>query len=138
MLQEYRRLTIAKIADVMHISYGSVKDIIHNDLGYSKVAAKWIPRVLHEEQMSRRVMTCQQWITSFRREPNFLDKVVICDESCFRHHDPETKQQSAKWKHPSSPRQKEEKKSKSATKCRESHAHCVFRRNWDNLLSHGS
>lgn len=106
MLQEDRRLSIAKIADMMHISYGSVEDIIHNDLGYRKVAAKWIPRVLHEEQMSHRVVMCQQWITRLRREPNFLDKVVTCDESWFHHYDPETKQQSA---HPTSPRPKKQR-----------------------------
>lgn len=122
MLQEDRRLSIAKIADMMHISYGSVEDIIHNDLGYRKVAAKWIPRVLHEEQMSHRVVTCQQWITRLRREPNFLDKVVTCDESWFHHYDPETKQQSAQWKHPTSPRPKKAKVQPSAGKV----MHLVF------------
>ena len=88
MLQENRRLTIVKIEDIIFISYGSVEDIICNDLGYRKIAAKWIPWVLHEELMLHQVMTCQQWNRRFRKEPNFLDKVVTCDESYY----PETKQ----------------------------------------------
>ena len=105
----------------MHTSYGSVEDIIHNDLGYSKVEAKWIPRVLHVEQMSHRAMTCQQWITRLRREPNFLDKVVTCDESWFHYYNPKTKQ-SAQWKYPSSQRPKKAKVQPNAGKV----IHLVF------------
>ena len=34
------RITIAKVADIMHLSVGTVDDIIRNNLGYRRVAAK--------------------------------------------------------------------------------------------------
>lgn len=122
MLREDRRLSITKIAEIMKISYGSAEDIVRNVLGYRKVAAKWVPRVISDEQKAHRVMACQQWKGRLQREPDFLDKVITCDESWFHHYDPETKQESAQWKHPSSPRPKKAKVQASAGKV----MHLVF------------
>mgnify|MGYP003623259327 CR=1 FL=1 len=66
IVREDRRITIAKVADIMHLSVGTVDDIIRNNLGYRRVAAKWIPHVLKDEQKAHRVMTCQQWLGRLR------------------------------------------------------------------------
>jgi len=53
-----------------------------------------------------------------RREghENFLKRVVTCDETWVHHYDPETKQESAIWKHRNSPRVEKAKVSRSAGK----------------------
>jgi len=53
----------------------------------------------------------------FRRDPNdFLSRLVTMDEIWLYHYDPETKQQSMKWRHSGSPRSKKIRVQKSAGK----------------------
>jgi histone-lysine N-methyltransferase SETMAR len=51
-----------------------------------------------------------------RNDPYFLSRVVTGDESWIYGYDPETKQQSSQWKHPSSPRPKKVRQVKSNVK----------------------
>jgi hypothetical protein len=45
-------------------------------------------------------------------EPDFLNRIIIDEESWFFEYDPETKRQSEDWHTPQTPRQKEARKSK--------------------------
>jgi hypothetical protein len=44
-----RRLTIREIAETMANSYEWTQNIIANELGFSKVPARWVPRLLSVE-----------------------------------------------------------------------------------------
>ena len=53
----------------------------------------------------------------------FLNNIVTCDESWVFTYDPESKRQSAQWKHGTSPRPK---KGKNEQIVREGHGHSFF------------
>jgi histone-lysine N-methyltransferase SETMAR len=55
LLEGDRRLTVAEIADEAGISYGSTFAIITDELGYRKVCARWVPRLLTSEQKLNRL-----------------------------------------------------------------------------------
>ena len=50
MVIDGRRLTINHIANVMSISRARVENILHKELGMSKVSAQWVPRLLTPDQ----------------------------------------------------------------------------------------
>ncbi|CAK1599713.1 unnamed protein product [Parnassius mnemosyne] len=50
-----RRLTIRQVAEVTGISYGSVQRILANELHMKKVSARWVPRMLTDDQKKNRV-----------------------------------------------------------------------------------
>ena len=50
MVRSNRRLTIREIADDLHISFGSVQQILTKDLNMKRVSAKFVPRILTPAQ----------------------------------------------------------------------------------------
>ena len=117
IVMQDRRVTVREIADQTQIPKSSVQGII-DDLGYHKVCARWVPRLLTEEQRHTRVMICRQWRSRMRREgaEHFLKRIVTCDETWVYQYDPESKQQSSVWVHSGSPRPQKAKVCKSANK----------------------
>ena len=51
------------------------------DLGMRKICAKMVPRLLNEGQKELRVQVCQDILEQLETEPNWLKKVVTCNES---------------------------------------------------------
>lgn len=117
LVLQNRRITMQELQNEVGISHGSVA-VILNELGFNKVCARWVPRLLTEEQCQTRVSICLQWRSRLQREgaENFLKRVVTCDETWIHHYDPESKQQSSVWKHQSSPRPHKAKVARSAGK----------------------
>ena len=54
LLEEDRRITIDYIANAIGISRGSANSILTDNLGLSKLSARWVPKALRQEQMDRR------------------------------------------------------------------------------------
>jgi hypothetical protein len=54
-----------------------------------------VVHALKQEQMDKRVATCQDLLNMISEE-NFLDKIITGDESWCFGYDPETKHQSSK------------------------------------------
>lgn len=116
-IMQDRRVTIRYIAATHHISKTSVERIIHEHLHMNKVSARWVPRMLSEDQKRKRVMVSQQLLGEYRADPeSFLAHVVTQDETWVHHFDPETKSQSMQWKHSTSPTPKKFKTSSSSGK----------------------
>jgi len=84
------------------VTWSSVQRILSEDLGVKRVAAKFVPRLLTEQQKQGRVESCYLK-EEFQNDPNFFSKVITSDESWCYGYDPETKQQSSQWKTPASP-----------------------------------
>jgi hypothetical protein len=61
------------LSGILNISYGSVKTIIKQHLQYSKVCARWIPRLLTDEHKSTQLQVRYEqegdffWILSWQR-----------------------------------------------------------------------
>jgi len=73
-------------------------------LGYNKVCARWVPTMLTVEIIRVRMQTSNRNLELYRTDPDkFLRRYVTMDETWAHHFDPETKQQSMQWKHPTSP-----------------------------------
>ena len=81
-----------------------------------KICAKFVLRVLREDQKERRCHSSREMAKLVNSDPTVLDALVTCDESWIYCYDPETKRQSSQWKHASSPRPNKARQSKSIHK----------------------
>lgn len=104
MVLKDRRIKIREIAEHVGISYERVQNIVTNVLGMMKLSARWVPRLLTEEQKRVRHKTSAECLALFEADPeNFLERFVTMDETWVHHYQPESKQQSKQWKHHGSP-----------------------------------
>lgn len=93
-----RRITIRRIAEEVGISLERVGFILHEKLGLVKLSARWIPRLLTNEQKQVRAQMSLDLFHRFDADPtNFKSRVVTGDETWVYHYDPETKSQSMQW-----------------------------------------
>jgi hypothetical protein len=106
LVNEDRRKTVRQLSEESEMSLGSVHAVLTEDLSMRRVAAKFVPRLLTEEQTENRLNICLDLQARIKTDPNFLSRVVTCDETWVYAYDPETKQQSSQWKNKGSPRPK--------------------------------
>ncbi|UYV63716.1 hypothetical protein LAZ67_2005414, partial [Cordylochernes scorpioides] len=116
VLRTDRRLSIQQIADTLHMSTFVEHGIVTEDLKMRKVCAKFVPKVLTQDQKELRVLRCQELLDLIQNEPGFLNSVVTGDESWMFEYDQESKRQSCAWHKKSSPRPKKTRMSKSRIK----------------------
>ena len=70
----------------------------------SKVSARWVPRILTDDQKRSRLDISMYLLSRSEDDPgDFIDRVVTQDEAWVHHSDPESKMQSMQLKHPGSP-----------------------------------
>ncbi|GFW66793.1 protein GVQW3 [Trichonephila clavipes] len=91
------RLTVREIAQECHISVGSCDEILRKDLKMRRVSAKFVPRLLTEDQQFQRLATSSDLFQSASDNPEFMKLIITGDESWVYGYDPETKQQSSQW-----------------------------------------
>lgn len=104
LVLEDRRITIKQLAEILKISFGSIQSILTDSLGFRKVSARWVPRMLTDENKRRRLEISKRNLEMLQRDPDqFCRRVVTMVETWVHHFDPETKRQSMSWKRPSSP-----------------------------------
>lgn len=104
LILDNRRITIREISEEVGISVGSVEDIVHKNLQFSKVSARWVPRILTTEQREKRVDVCQQLLQRYEEEgETFLESILTCDETWVHYSTPESKRASMQWKRKGSP-----------------------------------
>jgi transposase len=101
-----RHLTLREIAEEVNISFGSCQAILTEDLAMRCVAAKFVPRLLSDDQKSQRLEVCEELKRRVEMEPHFMSRIITGDETWVYGYDPETKLQSSQWWSPSSPRPK--------------------------------
>ena len=117
MVLANRRVAIDEIACSLQISHDFAYQIIHDELGFHKVCARWVPRELTAEHKHERVEICQRLLDRYKNEGEaFLSRIVTGDETWVHHYAPESKRQSMEWKHPGSPAKKKFKTQPSAGK----------------------
>jgi hypothetical protein len=100
-----RRRTIHDVCEIVGVSYGTVQSILSDDLNMRRIAVKFVPRLLSNDQKEHRIAVCGELRDQARDDPNFISKVITGDESWVYGYDPETKQQSSQWKRPKKARQ---------------------------------
>ena len=107
---------VSEVAAHLDISYGSAYAILHDDLGYRKVCAQWVPKELTVVRKQQRVETVTQLVRQYEEDLSILERTVTSDEKLVHHYDLESKRQSKEWRHPSSPAQKKFKRQPSTKK----------------------
>ncbi|BFZ23541.1 hypothetical protein BsWGS_26580 [Bradybaena similaris] len=60
LTQSERRVTVDDIARTLSLSIGTAHKIFHDDLGYSKVSCRLVPKMITAEHKQRRVELSQQ------------------------------------------------------------------------------
>ena len=82
IMKENRRITVHEIAAHLDMSYGSAHHIVHDDLQFHKVSARWVIYQLTAESEERRVDACQKLLKCFEAEGDgFLGRTVTGDET---------------------------------------------------------
>jgi [histone H3]-lysine36 N-dimethyltransferase SETMAR len=116
MIRSDRRITVREIVDALGTGHNAVQGII-NELGYSKVCARWVPRQLTDELKQSRRDVSMQMLERYQTEgEDFMNCIITGDESWAHYYEPETKRQSMQWHHLGSPSPKKFKCSASAGK----------------------
>ena len=116
LVREDQQRSIEDFANIVGVSYGSVQAILTSELNMRRIAAKFVPRLLTQEQKENRVEVCKELRQSASEDPSLMSRIITGDESWVYGYDPETKQQSSQWKSPSSPRPQMARQSRSSAK----------------------
>ncbi|KFM63570.1 Histone-lysine N-methyltransferase SETMAR, partial [Stegodyphus mimosarum] len=112
-----RRVTVREIASELDLSYGNVQRIVTDKLRYSKVRARWVPRVLSAEHKATRMMCSLTFLQRYHSDgQHFIDRIVTGDETWLHHFTPISKRATMEWKHAGSQMRKKFKVSPSAGK----------------------
>ena len=85
-------------------------------LGFRKVCARWVPRMLSDDTEAERVRISRELLERFEKGEDFLKKIIIGDEEWVHHYDPENKRQSMEHRHKESTQPKKFKTQASAGK----------------------
>ena len=99
-------LTVQEIVAKVGISTGSVYSILTEDLNLRRVSAKFVLKLLTEQQKECWKEISEDMLDLANHDPEFIKTIITGDETWVYGYDPETKFQSSQWKHPESPRPK--------------------------------
>lgn len=111
-IEQDRRLTVRELEDDLGIPKSTIWRILTEHLAMTRVCAKFIPKLLSEQQKNLRLEIAQDNLESINSDENLLKKVITGDESWVYGYDPETKQQSSQWKLPNEPWPKKARQSR--------------------------
>ena len=81
-----RRVSIETISAQFGVSVWTVHTIIREELKIRKICAKFVSRVLREDQKERHCHNSREMFELINSDPAVLDALVTCDESwiyCF-------------------------------------------------------
>ncbi|GFV95630.1 histone-lysine N-methyltransferase SETMAR [Trichonephila clavipes] len=113
-----RRLKLKELHQIIpEVSMITLYEVVTVKLGYRKLCARWVPKLLTEGHKKKRMGFALDFLTRYAEAGDeFLDHIVTGEETWVYHHTPESKQQSMQWRHSNSPKAKKCKTSISAKK----------------------
>ena len=113
---EHRRLTVQEIVAEVRISTGSVHSILTENLNLRRVSAKFVPKLLTEQQKELRREISEDMLDLANHDPKFIKTIITGDETWVYRYDPKTKFQFSQWKHSELPCPKKARKVRSNVK----------------------
>ena len=76
-----RRVTIREISECVGVNIFTVHQIIHHELDMRKLTARWVPRLLNEEQKRKRLEMSRALLTRAESEGEmFWSRLVTMDD----------------------------------------------------------
>lgn len=117
-VRENRRFTISEISiQFPEVSRALIHEIVTEKLGYKKLCARWVPKMLTDVHKQRRVEAGRNFLQRFENEgEEFFSHLVTGDETWISYTNVESKQKSMQWRHSSSPKAKKFKQAPSVRK----------------------
>jgi hypothetical protein len=106
VIRENCRLNVREVSEEVGICKSSYHTILTEKLKMHRVAAKFVQRLLTEEQKQNRFTVSQELLDRSNTDENFLKNVITGDETCVYGYDVETKVRLSQWVGKSSPRRK--------------------------------
>ena len=98
LVKEDGRLTVYQIAETVGILVGSAHSIPHDDLCFSKLSARWVPKALRPNQLNLRSELSTAILFKIEVDEDcFFDRIITGDETWVYQYDSEIKQQSKQW-----------------------------------------
>ena len=105
IIAEDPTITLRFLSLELEVSYGSACSIVHQELGLSKICARWIPHLLTEEQKKERVRICRLWLAEFEPTgPKRFSDVATGDECWISFFTARDKQSNMVWLSEDAPR----------------------------------
>ena len=91
-------------------------EILAENLGMDRIAAKFVPRLLTDDQKQNRVDVSQELLHRANDDDNFFKNIITGNETWVYGYDVETKVHSSQWVSKSSPRPKKSRQVRSHVK----------------------
>jgi hypothetical protein len=97
-IEEKRRLSIEALATAHGTSVSMIHAMLQDDFGLEKKSARWVPKLLNDEQKQQHVEVCSEFVAAaYRHSLAMLDFIVTMDETMVCYHTPQMKKQSQQW-----------------------------------------
>ncbi len=77
---------------------------MRKEMELTKLALKFVPRVLTDHQRETRLKLCRDNVTTLENDPGLLARLIATDESWIFTYDPRTKFADMEWTKPGEPR----------------------------------
>ncbi|XP_063215963.1 histone-lysine N-methyltransferase SETMAR-like [Bacillus rossius redtenbacheri] len=105
VVRERRRFTISELSEQFPlISRSALYAIVTDNLGYRKICARWVPKMLTDINKERRMASALSFLLRYADDgEHFLTQIVTGDETWIHFDNEETKLQSQQWIHTFSP-----------------------------------
>lgn len=82
VVNENKRVIVRSLCDTLNLSYGTVQRILTEDINMKRLCARWVPRLLNENEMGVRVRESERFIKRWRKEREaFLRRIITVDET---------------------------------------------------------
>jgi hypothetical protein len=94
-IKEDHRLSMEMIAAAHGVSEKTIFNIMHQDLCLEKKSARWVPKLLSEDQTQERIFCSEFVATVHRRSKAMLDTIVTMDKTMVSYHTPDMKNRAS-------------------------------------------
>jgi hypothetical protein len=90
-----RRVMVDEIAKQLNTNIQSAYSVVHDNLQFHEVCARWVPKELTDEHKHMCLDVCSCHLARYCKEgDNFLKRIIAGDEAWVHHCQPETKWKS--------------------------------------------
>ncbi len=116
LLDEDCRVTVRQVAGHTKMGKTTAHRLLKEDLKVSKIAPKYVLKVLTQAQKDFRVCLAHGNITELERDPSLFSRIIATDESWIFTYDPRMKFADMEWTTPNQPHPRKALRSRSQWK----------------------